>query len=180
MGVNGKQKGNGQERKLANLFSKRFEHVTGIPQSFRRNPDSGSFWGASNQKRTKTHDVAHAHFGDIICPDDFKFSIESKFYKSGPSFASIVKGKITQWDEWMEQAKQDAVNSKKAALLIIKYNGVDELAFVEHKMLGLEIVVMYKEMYGYRLTDLLSLSDDSFFPHGVAPTLQSNSETISN
>jgi len=163
MGVNGKQKGNSQERKLANLFSKRFETVTGIPQSFRRNPDSGSFWGASNQKRKETHDISHAHFGDLICPDNFKFSIESKFYKTGPTFSSIVKGKITQWDDWLAQAKQDAVNSKKDMLLIIKYNGTEEIAFLTERIVNLPLVLIYKDYFGYRLDELLQQSDDKFF-----------------
>ena len=163
MPVNGKQKGNGQERKLANLLSKRFESVTGIAQGFRRNPDSGSFWGATNQKRKETHDTTHAHFGDLICPDNFKFSIESKFYKSGPTFAALLKGKVTQWDDWLKQAAQDAVNSQKEMMLIIKYNGADELAFVSKPVLDLQMILPYKAVYGYKLQDLLTLSNSYFF-----------------
>jgi hypothetical protein len=166
MAVNGKSKGNSQERKLANLFSKRFEYVTGIPQAFRRNPDSGSFWGATNQKRIETHDVAHAHFGDLICPDNFKFSIESKFYKSGPTFSAIIKGKITQWDNWIAQAKQDAINSKKEMMLIIKYNGVDEIVFLSAPVLSLNLILPYKDVYGYLLEDVLALPDNIFFNEG--------------
>ena len=162
MPVNGKQKGNGQERKLANLLSKRFESVTGISQGFRRNPDSGSFFGASNQKRKETHDTTHAHFGDLICPDNFKFSIESKFYKSGPTFASIVKDKITQWDTWIAQAHQDAVNSKKEMMLIIKYNGIDELCITE-KQFTCSNIMMYKHYYVYKLADVLEQDVTEFF-----------------
>lgn len=163
MGVNGKSKGSGFERKIANLLSARFEPVTGIKQSFRRNADSGSYFGGTNQRRVETHDLDHANFGDLICPKHFEFSVECKFYKTGPTFSSIVKGKIPQWDEWIKQAKQDSVNSGKLMMLIIKYNGVDELVLVEAEMVGLPLVLPYKNVYGYRLDDFLKLSDDHFF-----------------
>lgn len=163
MAVNGKSKGSSFERKMANLFSKRFDSVTGLPQGFRRNPDSGSFWGASNQKRIDTHDAAHAHFGDLICPDNFKFCVESKFYKTGPTFSSIVKGKIVQWDEWIKQSKQDATNSKKEMMLIVKYNGISELVFLEQQIVELTLVLSYKNIFVYNLDDFLTLSDNKFF-----------------
>lgn len=163
MPVNGKAKGSSFERKVANLFSARFEPVTGIAQGFRRNPDSGSFFGGTNKKRTETHDLDHAFFGDLICPEKFKFSVECKSYKSGPSFASIVKGKITQWDDWIKQATQDAESSKKAMMLIMKYNGVDELVFVTTPVLDLQMVLQYKATYGYKLQDLLTLPNSYFF-----------------
>jgi len=163
MAVNGKSKGNSFERKIANLLSARFEPVTGISQAFRRNPDSGSFFGASNQKRKETHDLEHANFGDLICPKNFNFSVECKFYKTGPSFSSIVKGKITQWDDWIGQAKQDAVNSKKNMMLIVKYNGVDEIVFVEKQVTGSTLIITYKDVYGYRLDDYLQLNNQHFF-----------------
>jgi hypothetical protein len=168
MAVNGKSKGSSFERKIANLLSARFEPITGIKQSFRRNTDSGSYFGGSNQRRVVTHDLDHANFGDLICPKNFGFSIECKFYKTGPSFASLVKGKVTQWDEWIAQAKQDAKNSGKLMMLIVKYNGVDELVFVEAEMLGLTLVLPYtvapfNTVYGYRFNDFLKLTDDNFF-----------------
>ena len=165
MGVNGKAKGSQFERTIANMLSARFADKTGITSSFRRNPDSGSFFGGSNKKRTETHDLDNAFFGDLICPDAFRFSVECKFYKTGPSFASIVKGKITQWDEWIAQAAQDASSSGKEMLLIIKYNGVDEICVLDHKILDTHIdeAVRYKNFFIYRLKDMLQLSDTLFF-----------------
>ena len=181
MPVNGKSKGSSFERKMANMLSERFAAQTGIQQSFRRNSDSGSFFGGSNMRRTETHDLEHAFFGDLICPKDFKFSVECKFYKEGPTFAAIVKGKITQWDTWIAQAKQDATNSQKDMLLIMKYNGVEELAFVENMIPVLNMVLPYSNVYGYRLADLLGLPDIVFFNHGSTETISINPqiETIS-
>lgn len=167
MPVNGKNKGNTFERKISNMLSARFESVTGIKTAFRRNPDSGSFFGGTNKVRTDTHDLSHANFGDLICPESFKFSVECKHYKTGPSFASIVKSKVTQWDLWIGQATQDAASSNKEMMLIIKYNGVDELVFLEQRLTNLTPILLYKNVFGYRLEDFLSMSDDTFFTHGL-------------
>ena len=174
MAVQGKAKGNQFERKIANLLSARFESVTGIKQSFRRNTDSGSYFGGTNQKRVVTHDLDHANFGDLICPKNFRYSVECKFFKTGPTFSSIVKGKVTQWDEWLVQATQDASNSQKDMMLIVKYNGTDELVFVVEPVRSLTLVVPYKHVFGYRLDDYITQSDDKFFIMEAAP-----SETIS-
>jgi hypothetical protein len=167
MPVNGKNKGNTFERKISNMLSARFEPVTGIKTAFRRNPDSGSFFGGTNKVRTDTHDLSHANFGDLICPESFKFSVECKHYKTGPSFASIVKSKVTQWDQWIGQATQDAASSNKEMMLIIKYNGVDELVFLEQRLTNLTPILLYKNVFGYRLEDFLSMSNDTFFTHGL-------------
>lgn len=167
MAVNGKNKGSTFERKIANLLSERFEVVTGIKQGFRRNPDSGSFFGGSNKKRTETHDLESANFGDLICPKNFKFSVECKHYKTAPSFASLVKGKVTQWDGWISQAQQDATESHKAMLLIVKYNGVDEVAFLSQPMLDLQLILPYGNVFGYRLDDLLKLNNNIFFDTSI-------------
>jgi hypothetical protein len=163
MAVNGKNKGNTFERKVATLLSERFEGVTGLKTAFRRNPDSGSFFGGSNKKRTETHDLDRANFGDLICPKTFKFSVECKHYKTGPSFASVVKGKVTQWDGWIKQAQQDAAESGKDMMLIVKYNGVDEVVFLSAPMLNLPLVLPYANVFGYRLEDFLKLDDNTFF-----------------
>lgn len=96
--VNGKNKGNTFERKVANLLSDRFQQHTGIEKSFRRNSDSGSFFGGGNKSRVAQYDLEHAAFGDLICPDTFLYSVECKHYKSAPSFQSIVNKEVTQWD----------------------------------------------------------------------------------
>lgn len=176
MAVNGKQKGNGFERKIANTFSERFKEYTGLEQSFRRNVDSGSFFGGKNQIRTQTHDTSKASFGDMVVPNGFRFSVECKFYKTPPSFASLIKQDIKQWDGWLEQANQDCVNSDTQMALIIKYNNVEELVLLNKEFLLNEIKVLsdltihqwanalsYKQYAVITLKQFLSLSDSVFF-----------------
>lgn len=160
--VNGKQKGNTFERKIANLFSDRFKVVTGIEKSFRRNPDSGSFFGGQNESRTETYGTEFAVFGDLICPKSFLYSIECKHYKSAPSFQSFINADVKQWDLWISQAEQDSQKSSKHMMLIVKYNSVDELVFVDTSEL-LPLCFIYKGKSVYRLTDFLTLNDNKFF-----------------
>lgn len=159
--VNGKNKGNQFERKISNIFSKRFEERTGKENSFRRNSDSGSFFGNTNQKRIKTHDLDHANFGDILTPKDFKFSIECKNYKTAPSLKSIISNKISEWDKWIKQAEQDAFNSNKEFMLIIKYNGVEELVLLKRELKN--PIFKYNEYNVELLTSILNLEDGFFF-----------------
>lgn len=128
--MNSKNKGNSFERKMANLLSERFEQKTGIKKSFRRNSDSGSFFGGTNQQRLQTYDTEKANLGDIICPHSFAYTVECKHYKSAPLFKNIMGQEVKQWDDWLQQAEQDSQNSGKKMMLIIKYNLVDEIVIL--------------------------------------------------
>ena len=161
--INGKSKGNGFERKIANLLSARFETETGLTKPFRRNADSGSYFGGSNQQRTQTHNLDFATFGDLICPKNFKFSIECKHYKTAPSFQSIINHNVTAWDGWLKQAIQDSESANKKMCLIIKYNNVDEFVLVADKLLDIYDYSKYKTWYLYKLTDFLAMPDSYFF-----------------
>lgn len=164
--VNGKSKGNSFERRIATLLSARFESYTGLKTGFRRNADSGAFFGGSNMYRAKQYDLDNACFGDLMCPKDFKFSIECKHYKIAPTFKAIFAKDVKQWDMWLAQAEQDASNAKKSTLLIIKYNNVPEFIFVKEK-LAIPEIIQYKGYYSYLLSDALSLGNAVFFDSTV-------------
>jgi hypothetical protein len=163
MSINSKNKGSTFERKISTMFSARFATLTGISTSFRRNPDSGAFFGGGNKTRTDTHDTDHANFGDLLCPVNFKFSIECKHYKTPPTFTAIVSGEVKQWDGWLSQVEQDSAKSSKSPLLIVKYNSVRELAIVKQLYSTIPVRLVYKSNYIYTLEDLLTLSDAEFF-----------------
>lgn len=161
--INSKTKGSSFERRISNLLSDRFKEYSGIDKCFRRNPDSGAFFGGGNKSRTQTHDTDYAVFGDLICPSNFKFSIECKHYKSAPTFSSIIGGEIKQWDLWLSQVDQDSEKSNRSPFLIIKYNNVDELVVVKNTVEGLPIRLTYKDRVIYTLSDFLTLPNSVFF-----------------
>lgn len=159
--TNGKAKGSSFERKIANILSERFEKHLGKKNGFRRNPDSGSFFGGSNAMRTESYNLDYAIFGDLICPRTFVYSIECKHYKSPPSLKSMLNHNVTQWDHWLDQAERDAKSSDRKLCLIVKYNNVDEMVFLNHNIPS--YACRYKDYNIYRLDDWLGLPDGSFF-----------------
>jgi hypothetical protein len=160
--MNSKNKGNTFERKVANLLSKRFETKTGIKKSFRRNADSGSFFGGINQNRIETHNTETAAFGDLICPKTFVYCLECKHYKTAPSMLNIMQEKCTGWDKWLVQAEQDSSNANKKMALIIKYNNVDEIVILKEPITGIRHI-LYKQYFVMFLSPFLDQSDDHFF-----------------
>lgn len=161
--VNGKNKGNAFERKIANLLSDRFKAHLNVEKGFRRNPDSGSFFGGKNAARIDQYDQDYAVFGDLICPKTFKFSIECKNYKQPPSFQSVVAGAITEWDKWIDQASSDSAKSNKSMMLIIKYNNVPEIVISDVRIEGIPVRYVYKDKNVYSLADFLSKEDLFYF-----------------
>ena len=162
MAINSKNKGNTFERKVSNIFSKRFEAKTGLISGFRRNADSGSFFGKTNKARIETHDTTKATFGDIICPTDFRFNIECKHYKSPPSLAIIFKQDWKQLDEWLEQSEQDGKSANRVPIIIMKFNNVPEMVVLKDTM-GIPPVLHYKEYSIITLDSFLSLPDTNYF-----------------
>ena len=161
--VNGKNKGNTFERKIANALSDRFAEYLGLTSGFRRNSDSGSYFGGANVKRAQNHDLDNACFGDIMCPKNFIFSIECKNYKTAPSFQSIINKSVPQWDGWIKQASQDAITSNKSPLLIIKYNNVPEFVLINTNIDTLDTIFTYAGYYAYKLESFLTLENTIFF-----------------
>lgn len=164
--VQGKKKGNGFERRISNLLSKRFEPLLNIEKAFYRNADSGSYFGGSNKQRIQTHTLDYAVFGDLVCPKNFKFSIECKHYKTPPTFKSIVNHDVTQWNNWLNQATQDAKSSNRQMCLIVKYNNVDEIIFLTDNLnnnIKCNYIIYQQKYFIYSLSDWLLMPDDYFF-----------------
>lgn len=166
--MNSKNKGNTFERKISKILSERFYARTGIENSFRRNIDSGSFFGGSNVRRASTYDTSKATFGDIVCPEGFQFNLECKHYKSPPSFATVLKQELAQWNTWLDQARQDSIQAGLQMLVIIKYNGVDEFVFVAQPIPDTPVLFTYKDVFAYSLKTFLSQDDNVFFPNIAA------------
>jgi hypothetical protein len=162
MPINSKKKGNSFERKIANFFSARFAEHTGKESSFRRNSDSGSYFGGTNQRRMETYDLDKAEFGDIICPKNFKFSLECKHYKSSPSFSAILIEDCKMFDTWIAEAEQDAKNSERLPCIVMKFNNVKESVMVKQPH-GMKGVMKYRDYDIVTLETFVSQPTEWFF-----------------
>lgn len=162
--VNGKQKGNAFEREIANKLSERFADKLGIKSGFRRNPDSGSFFGGTNASRMDDYDLDYAIYGDLICPKSFKFCIECKNYKTPPSLNGVLNESIKEWDEWIEQNDKDAEKDNKMSFLVVKYNRTEVFVVLNGSLdFGIQHQISYKDRKVYKLSDILDLPDHYFF-----------------
>lgn len=144
--TNSAKKGNRYENVIASMLSWRFADYLGRYQSFGRNTDSGS-----------------NHYGDINCPDKFKFVIECKFYKKAPSLDLIFKQDVKQWDEWIEQVLVDAEKADKHPLLVIKYNRTIDVVMTHRSFLYGTPIITYKGWAIYPLDKFMELSNSIFF-----------------
>lgn len=166
MPTNPKQKGNRFEADTAKILSERFQPRLGVEQGFRRNIDSGAFYGGSNTHRMESHNLDYAIFGDIVVPRDFRFIIECKHYATAPKLTSVFTGNA-QWDGWIGEAEHDSKSSEKDWLLIMKYNHVKPMVVCNKDLLyNYEVgnTISYGENYIVALLDnLLELKDDFWF-----------------
>jgi succinate dehydrogenase flavin-adding protein (antitoxin of CptAB toxin-antitoxin module) len=113
---NGNKKGKRHERSLC----KDLEAILG--DSFRRTPMSGAFMGGVNWLRNGNlnQGAIDTLAGDIICPEYFKFSIESKNYQDVPKVYNLLDSNDLHLDKWIKQAETDASKSKKHFLLMFR------------------------------------------------------------
>jgi hypothetical protein len=162
--INSKNKGNTFERKIANVLSKRFSEITNIPNSFRRNPDSGSMFGGRNKIKVTTHDLDKACFGDIIGPANFRYNVECKHYRQAPSFASLlIDETVRDWDVWIAQATQDCLNSGGQLAIIVKYNNTKEIVILAVLPANVPCILTYKGHFVVPLERFLACPDAQFF-----------------
>lgn len=118
MGINNKKKGSRVEREIAKLLSNRFSI------HFDRVPMSGAYATSHCNLDIKAKETLS---GDIICPDDFLFSVEVKSRKDFDFFDFFNKS--GQIHDWLNQCERDANRSYKFPLLILKVNRREIICF---------------------------------------------------
>ena len=97
--------------------------------------------------------------GDIICPSDFKFSVECKSY-ANISFWDLFN-ESSDLHSWMKQCSEDAEFTNKIPLLVVKIN--NHKPFVGTTLCAENYILEHKRFYFYTLEDFLRLDDTAFF-----------------
>lgn len=69
---------------------------------------------------------------------------------------------ITQWDQWLSQAEQDATASNREMALVIKYNNVDTIVLL-HKPIDNLHHNRYKQYFIHLFDQWLAQEDEHFF-----------------
>lgn len=154
--INSKNKGNTAERELCKILEERF-----IEHKFKRVPNSGAIFGASNRDQAEGMEdiIVNTFVGDIITPTNFKYSIESKFYKE-ISFWDLFN-ESSSLHQWFKQSEEDAEFSNRKPMIVAKFNHKKRICFVKEKRKG--YVFEHMGWYCYWLEDFLKLKDNVFF-----------------
>lgn len=153
---NQKQKGNRTENECAKILNKRFKD-----KSFRRVPQSGAMFGQSNKIGTENVDeeIKSSLSGDILCPINFKYSIEHKAYQSADFW--YFWNESSDLHSWMNQCQNDANFSKKLPMLVVKFNNHKRIVFIHEKLDG--YILEHRGWYCYNFEELLRQGDEFFF-----------------
>jgi len=126
--VNSLQKGKRNERQLAKMLS------TWWGSEFHRTPSSGAFF--TQHQQTQLDPVR----GDLVCPADFPFTVETKNYKVVDLYDLIRNGKKSEIFKWWEQAKDETAPGKKP-LVIFKENKKQYYCIAEESLVKVDLQI---------------------------------------
>lgn len=121
----GKAKGSGFEGQIAKKLSSALS-----PLSFIRTQGSGARVGGKNFEtigKLFGEDALKLFVGDVVPTNErdnaltFRFSVETKFYKTPDGFTGLVAGTANVF-KWMDESIEDAKKIGKTPLLIFKWN----------------------------------------------------------
>ena len=160
--VNGKKKGNRVELELSKILTARFG------QGFSRSVGSGNRWG---QKVQLSEQAKQVYSGDIVVPEGFRFTLESKGGYDGIDLNSAFVRGNSELDSFMDQAMADSRRSGRKPMLCWKRTRKPWLAFLLSTDLEgheFKYSMKYGKWTGVALEHLLKL-EDSFFLEGTEP-----------
>lgn len=155
--VDGKKKGNRVELAICKLFKK-----TWVDELFSRSVGSGNRWSQTDLTTT----AKKVFSSDLVCPDNFKFSIEVKGgYSSVNITNALTKGNKTL-DGFLHQASTDADRTNLQPMLCWKQDHKPWLCFIRNEACGDWCVekIFYRENWTcMKLMDVLKLPKTFFF-----------------
>ena len=155
--VDGKRKGNRTERNVVKVLNDRFG--TG----FSRSIGSGNRWSQTSHLPKHAQDVFS---GDLVCPQNFSFCIESKGGYDDIDVHGFFNEGNSQIDEFIKQAELDSERCGRKPLLIWKKNRKPYLAFIKESDLPhkkFNYYMNYKNYIIVNLEELMKLEDGFFF-----------------
>lgn len=166
--IQSKAKGNRVELELAKILTERFG------QDFTRVPMSGG-WGTRNRDSGIREDAVNLLSGDIMCPEKFKFSVESKG-RIDFNFWDMLNNdtKHLEIDDWIAQSENDAKAVGKEPLVYVKVNRRKPFVLFPYEMLGTLLfdkegtekigkILLYGKYIIMRFDYFLELPDNFFF-----------------
>lgn len=162
----GKPKGKRGELEIVKILNSRFEDILlKNPEwgKFSRTVGSGNRWG---QNVVLSKEAMNTFSGDLTCPQNFLFVIESKNgYDDIDLNASFDSGH-KEIDKFLGQVLTDSERCGRKPILIWKKGRKNRIAFIKKEDWQRdmpEYYMSYRDWYIFSLDLLLSLKDDFFF-----------------
>jgi hypothetical protein len=160
------KKGKRVELELVKNLNERFSKVLS------ENPEGGKFSrsiGSGNRWSQNVHlskAATNLYSGDIVCPERFKFVLESKGGYNDIDLCSAFEGGQSELDEFLKQVSSDSERCKRKPMLLWKKDRKPRIAFLRSEDLGevsFEYTMKYREWTAVNYEDLMKLDDNFFF-----------------
>ena len=156
--VNAVEKGKRVERELAKLLYKRFN------KHFSRTIGSGNRWGQVSNMPQHAQDT---FTGDLVCPENFAFTIESKGgYEDEIDLNSVLFDGNARLDGFLKQAEDESKECGRKPLILWKRSRKPWLSMLKTADLpnfDWKYRLIYMDWSMIPLNSLLLLSNEFFF-----------------
>lgn len=159
------RKGKRVELELVKELNLRFQDILLKNPSwgrFSRSVGSGNRWG-QNVHLSKT--AKNIYSGDIVCPDNFRFALESKGGYNEIDLCTAFGGGQSELDAFLNQAEEDADRCERKPMLLWKKDRKPRIAFLKTEQLpakNFEFSFKYRIWTGVPYEEIIK-EDDSFF-----------------
>jgi hypothetical protein len=149
------RKGKRGESNIVKLLTERFQK-----------PFSRVIGSGAHSRRNLSEEAKKILTGDIVAPNDFRFTIESKHGYGEIDLCNVFEGGHRLIDEFMEQAQRDADHLHRKPMLCWKKDRMPILAFLKQEDLpdfrDFKMHLCYNAWVAVSLSELLK-KDNTFF-----------------
>jgi hypothetical protein len=161
------KKGKRVELELVKDLNNRFSEILS------KNPDKGKFSrsvGSGNRFGQNVHlskAAKDVYSGDIVCPEGFRFALESKGGYNDIDLCTLFGGGQSELDSFLKQAERDAERCGRRPMLLWKKDRKPRLAFLKTSDLPsreFTCSLTYGDWVGVPYSELIQERDNFFFP----------------
>lgn len=163
------KKGKRVELELIKILNGRFaDLLASRPElgKFSRSVGSGNRWG---QRVHLSKAASDTYSGDIVCPEGFRFVLESKGGYNEIDLCTALSGQQAELDSFLKQVSDDSERCGRMPMLLWKKDRKPRIAFLRSSDLPAEDFQCSMKYHGWTAVafdDLMGLEDSFFFSPG--------------
>lgn len=163
------KKGKRVELEVVKYLNDRFSKILNENPNwgrFSRTIGSGNRWGQNVYLSKKAIDNFS---GDLVCPDNFKFVLESKGGYNDIDLCSAFENGQSELNEFLKQVSEDSKRTGRKPMLFWKKNRKPRLAIIKSVDIPVEFYsnfnyyMRYSDWLIFNAKDIMTLNDSFFF-----------------